>query len=313
MSNIKFYISFYKKAIVFFVLIIAGDFLIGSLLEYLYFNQKKGIYYETTYSICNTNEEVLIIGASTANRHYDPKIFEDKLGLSCYNTGRDGQGILYFLALQEAIIERYKPKIIILELYFNALNIGSDDYNRMNALLPYYHKKNVVKEIVDYRNNFDNIKMYSKIYPFSSMLATIVNNLSGDKPMNKGYSPLTKNVKVLKKEPYSEYDPGLDTVKIMAFERFIDNCKKNNIFLLVARSPYYSESFFKTKSLFKIEEITKRKNIKILDYSNPQRILDYSNLKISDIMSNATHLNKTGAEFYSEMICNDIKQESLFK
>jgi hypothetical protein len=279
-------------------------------MDFLYFKQKSGICYETTYSIFNTTEEVLIFGASTASRHYDPKIFEKELNMSCYNTGRDGQGLFYFLAVQESILKRYSPKIIVLELYYNALNKDRNDYDRLNVLLPYYNKSKEIREIINIRKNYDNIKILSSIYAYNSMIATIFSNLFNSENSEKGYIPLTNNVAKLEREHLAQKDSELDDLKIWALEQFIINCKKKNIQLFIARSPYYSEGFKKTKSLKKIEEITSKEKIKLIDFSNPDTLLTKTNLKIEEIMSNAAHLNIKGAEIYSKMICNEIKKNN---
>ena len=39
--------------------------------------------------------DILILGPSTANHHYNTKILEDSLRLSAYNSGYDGKNILY--------------------------------------------------------------------------------------------------------------------------------------------------------------------------------------------------------------------------
>ncbi len=313
MYNIKSKHLFIKNGVLFILLIILSDFIIGNILKYLYFKQESGICYETTYSIYNTHEDVLIFGASTASRHYDPKVFEKELKMSCYNTGRDGQGLFYFLAIQEAILKRYSPKIIVLELYFNALNKDKNDYDRLNALLPYYNSSDEIKKIIDLRNNYDNIKTYSSLYPFNSMIATILSNLQNNGKSQNGFSPLTTNVIKLEREQILKRDYEIDNLKIWALEKFITNCKNNNIKLYIARSPYYSKDFVKTKSLKKIEEIITKQEIKLIDYSNPDTLLFGSNIKIKEVMSNASHLNIKGAQIYSKMICDEIINKKTSK
>ena len=86
------------------------DVIIGTTLRHFYFTQKTGLQYRTTYSLDSTNQEIIILGPSTANHHYIPKIIEDSLRLSCYNAGRDGSGLLYNLAVQRAILCGHPPQ-----------------------------------------------------------------------------------------------------------------------------------------------------------------------------------------------------------
>lgn len=92
------------------------DFAFGRLYEGLYFSEKSRQNDRRIHSVLGTHEDILIFGSSRALHHYNPKIIEDSLGMSCYNVGSGGQNIYYHLALLEATLERYTPKIAILEL-----------------------------------------------------------------------------------------------------------------------------------------------------------------------------------------------------
>ena len=46
---------------------------------------------------------MIILGASAASHHYIPKLFDDSLGVNCFNYGWDGRSILYqYLSLLKA-------------------------------------------------------------------------------------------------------------------------------------------------------------------------------------------------------------------
>ena len=61
----------------------------------------------------NTNAQVLIFGSSHAHRHYVPEVFEKTLKKTTYNAGAEGQQLLYHLAMQQMIVKRVKPEVII--------------------------------------------------------------------------------------------------------------------------------------------------------------------------------------------------------
>ena len=86
---------FFKLIFCGFVLVFLGDLIIGTSLDYLYQNVKSGLFYTTSYSINKSTADILIFGNSRANHHYNPKIIEEETGLTCYNTGRDGQSIFF--------------------------------------------------------------------------------------------------------------------------------------------------------------------------------------------------------------------------
>src|SRR6201985_2668444 len=115
MKKDDFYI-FVKNAVIFIVVLVALDQLIGYGVKQFYFHQKKGVFAEMTYPLDNTKADVLIFGSSRALHHYSSQTIARGLGMTCYNTGSNGQKLPYSTALQEVILKRYQPKIIVLDL-----------------------------------------------------------------------------------------------------------------------------------------------------------------------------------------------------
>ena len=70
---------FLLKCILFCAILFLLDFFLGNLLKYMYFRQGFGELYLTTYAIDSTKANVLIFGSSTANHHYNSKIFEKRM------------------------------------------------------------------------------------------------------------------------------------------------------------------------------------------------------------------------------------------
>ena len=125
------------------IVILILDFLIGKSLEYFYFKQKSGLQYRTTYSIDSTRAEILVFGSSRANHHYVPEVFEDSLKMSFYNTGRDGNRLLYNFAVFSSILKRDTPKIVILILILTSFTMI---LKSMIAFHHYYHTiENILK------------------------------------------------------------------------------------------------------------------------------------------------------------------------
>ena len=119
LSIFNFDFKMIKKVILNIALVLSVvfilDFTIGKTLRYYYFKESSGTHFRTTYAIEKTNADILIFGSSRANHHYVPAIFEDSLKMKFYNTGRDGNGIFFQLAVLKSILKRYTPKIIIFD------------------------------------------------------------------------------------------------------------------------------------------------------------------------------------------------------
>ena len=78
-------------------IVVGCDWLVGAVTKDAILNVKDvGVNQTNTVQAFFKREaDVLILGPSTANHHYDCRIIEDSFGMTCYNAGRDGQNIIY--------------------------------------------------------------------------------------------------------------------------------------------------------------------------------------------------------------------------
>lgn len=288
------------------LIIFTLDFTIGKMLGYLYFKQECGRQYRATFSIEKTTEDILIFGSSRAYHHYIPSIIESQLNVSCYNTGSPGQFILYNYATLKAILKRYSPKIIIVDITPGEFRINSEGYDRLSSLLPYYQKHEEIRPIVDLRGPFERIKLLSSIYPFNSSLLMILGgNSDYFKKKNtdqKGFKPLAGiwNQPIEPEITYNKYK--LDNKKVECYENFIKDCMNKHIQLFVIISPTFKRSKNSEYSVSIAQEIAKRNNTKFFDYSNDSTFTNNATL-FNDI----THLNETGAIVFSNIVINNIR------
>ena len=98
--------AFFTDYYFFLITLIILDQLFGNLLRILYFKQNHGAEYKTTYTFEKVNSDILIIGSSRAEHHYDSQIFEDSLNMSCYNSGEGGKFIFYYDAVLKCAFEK---------------------------------------------------------------------------------------------------------------------------------------------------------------------------------------------------------------
>src|SRR5207249_457135 len=89
------YKKFFKRLIVLIILIVLLDRAVGSLMQYLFYQKATSNFSVSTHAIEGATEDILIYGSSRATHHYDPQIFKDTFGLSCFNCGKDGMDVLY--------------------------------------------------------------------------------------------------------------------------------------------------------------------------------------------------------------------------
>jgi hypothetical protein len=288
------------------VILFILDFIIGKALEYAYFSQHKGRLYETTYSLQNVDSECLIFGCSRALQHYDPAVIEKIAGLTTYNLGSDGQSIIYHKLVLENILSRYKPKLIVLELFevkdFAVGPWANQATERLSYLFPYLNRYPNLKEALWKRTKYEKIKLISQTYRYNSMILRIIEGNFGffdyDEREN-GFRP--NNFKL--KEPLEKKSlpPGTiyDEEKVKYFYDFVDLCRNNDIPLYVVISPRYI--ICDNCSSFS-HEICNKAKVELHDFSSESHFL--SNIKYFGDLS---HLNLEGSRLYSEFIGSKLR------
>jgi hypothetical protein len=303
-SSIKEINRFFLKLLLIEIIIFACDRGIGTFLKIFYFHQESGTGFRTTFSIDSTSADILVFGSSRANHSYVPEIFEKKLSATFYNTGKDGNFVLYNYAIFKVITKRYYPDLVIIDISPEELAYNSVEYERLSSLLPYYKAHPEIRQIVDLRGPFEKTKHISSIYPYNSLIMLIaMGNLQYNKlrkPDNKGYVPLYKTMINEKHDTLKIIAGTLDENKIVAIKDIISTCKQNNIDLVFVYSPTWNISqisFYNDK----LSELFSSEGIRFLDLSNPPAFMNKSNL-FADI----NHLNDDGAKVFSNMVTDSI-------
>ena len=300
-------LKFFKKIILVLTILFILDYLIGSLLRHYFQLQNQGIGYHTTHSVKKTEEDILIFGSSRAQHSIIPKIIQDITGLSCYNVGQAGVGIAYSLGLQQMILQRYQPKVIILEVFpVDLLNKDKKNLDVLSYQLPFYKEYPQIQSLIHERGKYEKIKHYSKIYPFNSLFLQIIYNniFIEENEYSKGYSPLYKSLKKSKLEVAVYENFKIDDNNLIYLNQFIQTCLSNNIKIYLTYGPIYAENGEAiNKSNNVIKKFCEDNGIKLFNFSNNSLFKDnpkYFNDKV--------HLNNFGAIKYSQMLGLKIKE-----
>ncbi len=288
------------------VVVFALDFIGGRVLRYLYFKQTSGFQYRTTYVMDSTKADILIFGSSRATHDYVPGIFEDSLKMTYYNTGRDGNGILFQTALLKSVLLRYKPKLIILD-YYGDFKKDAESYDRLSSLLPYYRTHPEIRKTVELKSKFEKIKLLSEIYPFNSDILSIgIGNLKINKKRyadDNGYIPLYKEWHYNIDSSLEDQNYPVDSVKLAALHEFIVLAKESGSKFVVIYSPIFRK-FAQNMEIEICRDICKSENVPFLDHSRDKLFL--SNRRL---FQDVQHLNTKGAEIFSKIIVEKLKQD----
>ena len=288
------------------------DFVIGLTVRHFYFKQKIGRQYRTTYTIEDTKADILIFGSSNAFANYVPDTLERKLHLSCYNSGSAGQFILYDYTTLRAVLKRYIPKIIFLDLVEGELTAEDRGhyytYDRLSFLLPFYKKHPEMRPVLDLKSSFEKYKLVSSIYPFNSKLIYIAASNAGflgnANSTIKGWGwhafPGVWNGPL---DTASSIPNPLDPTKVRIYKSFIEDCSRAGVKLFVVRSPAYSIMQSPDKSTVTAKELARQAGAQFLDFTNDSFFLhhpEYFNAEDDH------HLNIEGAKIFSRMIADSV-------
>jgi hypothetical protein len=292
------------RVIIFLLLLFVLDLAVGNMLRKAYFSQKYGVLSRITYAIDKTDAEGLVMGSSRASHHFITDSLSSFKKMPFYNMGKDGQSIFYHYAVLKCVLERYTPKIIVLDLLNDELYQKTESYDRLSELLPYCKDHAALGFIEPLRGPFEKFKMRSQIYPFNSLLITIA---SGNSSISKnrfvehnGYLPLVGEFKGDVDGPQQEQNRQIDQQKLSIYNSFIKDCKAHNIKLYITISPYL-KVLPENSSMKLIEDIARKNGVPFYNFSNDEHFVRHRNF-----FWDPGHLNNEGAVLFTKLISQNI-------
>lgn len=300
---------FLLKLVKFVIIFIAIDYGFGSIAEALFFLQTKGKYARITYAIEKVSDDILIFGSSHANRHFVPGVFERELYLSCYNTGVQGQKILFLSAFKEMVLTRTTPKMIILNVDNDWLCCSTESYDRLADLHPYYSRyPDIIKSRICLKSKYDFLKLHLKSYQFNSTIVHIIKYAFDSQKDYKGYRPLfgkmssenNKQVRINEVE-----NIPIDRNFESALINFILLSKRKRINLIFTLSPsVYGIDRSNYESIQKILLFAEKYKIPVYDFTYDLHFINQNHL-----FHDPSHLNHEGALLFSELLAKRIKED----
>lgn len=290
----------------FCALLIAADWAVGTWSEKMYYKSKYGIFHRQIYCLTESQDEFMILGSSRAAHHYVPQIFEDSLGMSCYNAGSDGMCIYYHYGILASRIQRgCPPKMVILEVIGTDAEVSQGATFSLDAALdryaPHYGEFAEIDSLFAFNGWKERFKLMSKTYRYNSKLVQTIKCNYIPWPEDRGYEALTGMMQVAEGVKAADVlatttseEPIIEERKLLYLQKFIADCKANNIQLVMCYSPYYGQSV--PKSIRIIEGMAKKNDVPFMNYGDDVRFQN------PEYFQDASHLNDTGARVYCKEI-----------
>lgn len=300
--------KFLIKLLIIGICLVLLDKGIGELLQHYYFKIRHGEQGRTTYAADSCLADMVILGSSRAAHHYVSPVIAENLHLTCYNAGKDKQRLIYCLAMLRMMYKRYDPREVILDLNPTAFETSENGLDELSVLLPYYHKHREIRDLINRRNRFEWLKLYSNLYCYNSLaLKIIFDNFSNERDANEtsGYVPLVIQKEIMpdKPEPFPAPFP-VDSNNVCFFNDIISLVKAHHTRLYVVISPIYYDLPANIKTIEMAKSICLRQKVVFLDYSRLSMFLDNGPATFRD----SGHLNDSSAVVFSKILSDDLKK-----
>ena len=299
--------KFLIRIIILTLLVFVADRLAGYVLQTIIGKIETGGMGRDNY-ICNkATENILVFGSSRAVHHYNAKMLEDSLGLTCYNCGEDGNGIILNYGRMLMCKERKLPKVILYDIA-NGFDLLQNDNNQYLGWLKPRYDRNGIAEIFKTIDPKETIKMNSCMYRFNSRflqnLVVFITGISTDTGI-QGFRPLAGELDRMKiKESTEEVKQyQFDTLKLNYINKFVETVSHESELIFVYSPIWYGAD---PKSIQPITDICRAKNIKLLDFSN-----DPKYVRCDKYFKDGSHLNATGADEFTRDLIKRLKDENL--
>lgn len=293
--------KFLVKVALFFVIVAALDMGYGIVGDYLRDHAKGGVAAKVHYICEECNDNLMMMGSSRMQHHYVPQVFEDSLGMACYNAGMDGNGILLSYGFLKMLLERYDPKMIVYDVSGFDM-YGDDNTKYLDFMKPYYWSEHEsVAGIFSDVDKMERWKNMSSFYRYNSKLFQMIgDNVHPLSNLDKGYAPLDRTM---------DYDPPVpsgetrqvDSLKIQYLRKFIALAQENDVNLVFVASPTW-HGFSRVADNAPMTLLSEEMGVEFINCY-------YDSLLCSshEFWSDATHMNDKGARAFSGELAGKLK------
>lgn len=291
--------KFVVRLAIFALIMALGDLLVGLVSGKLVAHAKGGNTARMCYIAKDVNADILIFGSSRAIHHYDPDVLEDTLGMSVYNCGFDGNGIICAYGYYKMVCERYCPDVLIYDI--SGYDLMTDDNHRYLGNLRYFFDNGDVQAIFRDVDMLEQYKMLSGMYRYNSMLPQIVmDNFHPLHPNSKGFQPLNGEMKYIPKFTPKQESFEYDSLKLDYLERLINECQGKTR-LVFTLSPGFGRT--DEREYEPLKELCARYDIPLLSHFTDTTFNIHK-----EYFADTGHLNHRGATAYTKTFAHEVKE-----
>lgn len=296
--------KFILHIVIFFAIVAAVDIASGKVFRFI--QAKAGGRTGAEFYACEkATEDIIIMGSSRASHHYVPEIIFEKLGMSCFNAGQDGNGIILQYGRWKMISERYTPKLLIYDVSSGFDLADNDNMTYVDRLKPFC-SNNSVKNYVATLFPMENIKTLSQMYCFNYKFIEMASDCLRDDDflLKAGYIPLYGHIRdevVNKVSAEKESSITTDNVKLFYLEQLIKEANGVGVKVVFVVSPTWKGGYLKKEAYSVISAMADKYGVPFIDYIESD-ICDNP-----DYFEDSSHLNDKGARAFTEDFVSHIQ------
>lgn len=266
------------------------------------------------------NANVLIMGSSRAWVQYNNQIIDDSLSLNSYNLGMNGADFrLQYIRLKTYLAHNKKPQLIL-------QNIDTDLLDSNNKIFQPYQviaflNDDSLKTIVQQAEIISRLDLCIPFFRYMGQAQAILVGLQEFMGLKHYANKRVKGFKAVnmewdgenfdKRKANGHFNARIDNSSNNEFDAYLQYCKTNAIKVVLVYAPVYTEY---TSLITNIDSVRSIFNEKAGKYN--LHYFDYSKNNIcrqKKYFYNATHLNSSGADLFTKLLVNDIKEQGIVK
>lgn len=296
------------KILIFLLLLVLIDRGVGYMLSYMSDHARGGYIGHHNYIVNDSRDDVLVFGSSRAIHHYNTPMMQDSLGLTCYNCGQDGEGIVLFYAWWQLISQRYHPQLVIYEVT-PGYDLMAGDSNRLSGWLKGLYDREPVLRICDDIDPTERYKMMSMLYRYNSKFHQIlIDYFHPVHTMNRGFLPVDSELDPLavktddQQAEAASRQVRLDSLKLSYFEAMLDGAGDTRFVFVCSPSWYGTQD----PEMAALKSLASRHGVPVLDYSASPAYVHQDRY-----FYDGYHLNARGADQFTRTLIADLRRLHL--
>lgn len=303
-----------KKNILFFVsvlcligLFVVVDSIIGKLGELALSKMPDYAYTQISkdnYRLNRVTKDIVLVGSSRCSRHYVSTMLRDSINTyvggnySLFNCGVDGRPVNNNCCVAEAIMNRYKPVLLVFDVSELDLATGVQK-GAMEDFGVFYKDNAFVKKYLDDMGWKERVKMSINMFRFNRRLAHIVQSYLND-TNDDGYEPIYQKMAVSFEEGNKPkvMSHSINEKSLENFSRVLKTAQDKGVNLIVVSSPRFRPN---DENTF-LADLCKGYGIPYIELHDLELFNSHP-----EFFKDAAHLNDDGAHVFTNLFFQELK------